>query len=140
MTAARVRDITVTALVRELERDIPYYRPSGGGVTISGGEPLFQARFVFDLLRACRKRELHTALDTCGLVDPAVLAEAASLADLILYDLKAMDTTVHRAWTGAGNRRILDNLLELSTDSAPSLDPPAADSGRERRRARTSTR
>ena len=109
----RVRDVTVPALVRELERDVPYYDTSGGGVTISGGEPLSQARFVGDLLRACRQRELHTALDTCGLVDPAVLREAAALTDLILYDLKAMDAAVHREWTGAGNRQILANLQQL---------------------------
>ncbi|MCX6868171.1 MAG: glycyl-radical enzyme activating protein [Verrucomicrobia bacterium] len=110
----RVRDVTVPGLVRELERDVPYYDTSGGGVTLSGGEPLLQSAFVLELLRACRKRELHTALDTCGHVEPAVLSEAAALSDLILYDLKAMDTNVHREWTGAGNSRILDNLQLLS--------------------------
>lgn len=109
----RVREVTVPELVRELERDVTYYDLSGGGVTVSGGEPLFQSRFVFDLLRTCRQRELHTALDTCGLVDPALLSEAAALTDLILYDLKAMDTAVHLSWTGAGNPRILSNLQLL---------------------------
>jgi len=134
----RLRDVTVPELVRELERDVPYYDISGGGVTLSGGEPLLQSAFVLDLLRTCRKRELHTALDTCGQVDPAVLAEAASLTDLVLYDIKAMDTNVHREWTGAGNRRILDNLQLLNrlpvevwirlplipgvNDAAPNLD------------------
>jgi pyruvate formate lyase activating enzyme len=109
-TGIPARDMTVNSLIAELERDIPYYDRSGGGVTVSGGEPLFQSHFVFELLHACRKRELHSALDTCGLVEPALLTEAVELADLILYDLKAMDTTVHRTWTGAGNSRILDNL------------------------------
>lgn len=113
-TGGNVRDLTVPALVKELERDIPYYDRSGGGVTISGGEPLFQSRFVFELLRACRKRELHTALDTCGLVEPGLLTEAAALSDLILYDLKAMDHEVHQEWTGASNRRILKNLQLLN--------------------------
>lgn len=112
-TGGNVREVTVPALIRELERDVPYYDTSGGGVTISGGEPLSQSRFVFDLLRACRKRELHTALDTCGLVAPALMTEAAALADLILYDLKAMDSSVHREWTGAPNPVILENLLLL---------------------------
>jgi pyruvate formate lyase activating enzyme len=111
---APVHTMTVNALIRELERDIPYYDLSGGGITISGGEPLFQSGFVFELLHACRKRELHSALDTCGLVEPALLTEAAKLADLILYDLKAMDTTVHSTWTGAGNARILGNLRLLN--------------------------
>jgi pyruvate formate lyase activating enzyme len=112
-TGGNVRDVTVPDLIRELERDIPYYDASGGGVTISGGEPLFQSRFVFDLLRACRKRELHTALDTCGLVDSALLTEASSLTDIILYDLKAMDSAVHGDWTGAPNSKILENLRLL---------------------------
>lgn len=109
-----VRELTVPGLVRELERDVPYYDASGGGVTISGGEPLSQSRFALDLLRACRKRELHTALDTCGLVDTALLAEAAALADLVLYDIKAMDSGVHHEWTGAPNTRILENLKLLN--------------------------
>lgn len=112
-TLGNTRDVTVSDLIRELERDVPYYDSSGGGVTISGGEPLFQGRFTLDLLASCRKRELHSALDTCGLVDTALLAEAASLADLILYDLKAMDSEIHRHWTGAPNDRILKNLSML---------------------------
>lgn len=106
----QTRQISVPSLIHELERDIPYYDPSGGGITISGGEPLVQSEFVFDLLRACRKRDLHTALDTCGLVAPDLIREAADLTDLFLYDLKAMDSNVHRQWTGAPNGRILDNL------------------------------
>jgi len=113
-----VRDVTVPELIRELERDIPYYDASGGGVTISGGEPLFQGRFTIDLLRACGKRELHTALDTCGLVDSTMLVEAASLADVVLFDLKAMDSDVHREWTGAPNPRILSNLMLLHSLNA----------------------
>jgi pyruvate formate lyase activating enzyme len=110
----RVRQVTVDGLVRELERDLTYFDASGGGITISGGEPLVQARFVLDLLRACRRRDLHTAIDTSGCVDPAVMTEAAGLTDLILYDLKAMDPAVHREWTGVGNQRILGNLELLN--------------------------
>lgn len=116
---SRVRELTVPALVNELERDISYFDASNGGITISGGEPLFQQAFVMDLLRACRKRELHTALDTTGCADPDVLLEAASLTDLVLYDLKSMDDAAHREWTGAGNRRILDNLLKLQALTVP---------------------
>lgn len=118
-TGGNHRDVTVCELIRELERDLPYYDASGGGITISGGEPLFQGRFTLELLEVCRKRELHTALDTCGLVDRSLLAEAASLADLILYDLKAMNSAVHRHWTGAPNSRILENLYMLDGLSVP---------------------
>ncbi len=112
---SRIREITVPALVRELERDVSYFDTSNGGVTISGGEPLFQSAFAMELLRACRKRELHNALDTSGCVDPSVLMAAASLADLVLYDLKAMDSATHSEWTGVGNQRILENLRLLQT-------------------------
>ena len=115
----QVRDMTVAELVRELEKDVSYYDRSGGGVTISGGEPLFQAAFTLDLLRACRKRELHSTLDTCGLVDPALLLEAAATADLVLYDLKAIDSGTHRTWTGAPNERVLENLAALERTDAP---------------------
>jgi pyruvate formate lyase activating enzyme len=114
-----VRAYTVPELLRELERDLTYYDRSGGGVTLSGGEPLAQARFVLDLLRACRQRDLHTALDTCGLADPGALAAAASLTDLILYDIKHLDTAAHRQWTGADNQRILDNLELLEKLPVP---------------------
>ena len=115
---ANVREVSVPALVRELERDLPYFDRSGGGVTVSGGEPLCQAAFTLDLLRACRERELHAALDTCGLVDSANLATAAALARLVLYDLKLMDPAEHAAWTGADNRRILENLRMLDGSAA----------------------
>ena len=109
-----VREVTVPALVRELERDLPYFDRSGGGVTISGGEPLTQPGFVRELLRSCRDRELHTALDTCGLVEPKALIEAAALTDVILYDLKVMDSAAHAAWTGQPNHTILENLQRLN--------------------------
>lgn len=113
LAGRQVREVTVPSLVREVERDVSYYDASGGGVTVSGGEPLVQAAFVLEFLRACRARELHTAVDTSGAVDPAVLREAALVADLLLYDLKSMDAGVHREWTGAGNQLILDNLRML---------------------------
>jgi pyruvate formate lyase activating enzyme len=106
----RVRDLTLRQLIGEIERDVGFFDNSGGGVTLSGGEPLFQAAFTLELMRLCRARELHVALDTSGCVEPAMLLEAAGLADLVLYDIKAIDPEVHRDWTGAGNQRILENL------------------------------
>lgn len=115
----QVRELTVRALIRELERDVPYFDRSGGGVTLSGGEPLFQAAFVLELLDACRQRDLHTAIDTCGLVDPVVLAKAAALTNLILYDIKAVDPVVHRDWTGVDNATVIENLKLLDALSTP---------------------
>ena len=108
------REWTADELVRELERDLPYYDRSGGGVTLSGGEPLGQPEFVLELLEKCRQRELHTALDTSGCVEPVVVERAARLCDLMLYDLKAIDDEVHREWTGASNVQSLENLMLLS--------------------------
>jgi pyruvate formate lyase activating enzyme len=114
-SATRVREVGVDELIRELERDLPYYDRSGGGVTLSGGEPLGQPEFVEELLASCRKRELHTAVDTCGAIEPARIEMAARLADLILYDLKLLDDAAHAEWTGSGNTLILETLAFLDT-------------------------
>lgn len=108
------RETTVGDLVAELVRDRPFYEASGGGVTFSGGEPLRQPAFLLEALDACRRAGLHTAVDTCGLVEPRDLLAAARLADLFLYDLKAVDPERHRDGTGAPNGRILDNLCALA--------------------------
>jgi len=113
--ASQVREIGTDTLIRELERDLPYFDRSGGGVTLSGGEPLGQAEFVEALLATCRKRELHTAIDTCGATEPARIEMAGRLADLILYDLKHLDGAAHADWTGSGNTRILENLALLDS-------------------------
>jgi len=110
----KVRQVTVSELIREVERDIAYYDRSGGGVTVSGGEPLAQPEFVEAFLTQCRKRDLRTAVDTSGCVAPTSIEMAAKHADLILYDLKSMDNEVHIEWTGEGNKLILDNLLRLN--------------------------
>jgi pyruvate formate lyase activating enzyme len=111
--AGRMHD--VRELVDLVERDRPFFEASGGGVTFSGGEPLDQPDFLTACLRACRERGLHTAVDTCGLAPRDLMFEVADLADLVLYDLKHMDSEAHRRHTGVGNRQILDNLRLLST-------------------------
>ncbi|HJV49670.1 MAG TPA: glycyl-radical enzyme activating protein [Geothrix sp.] len=106
-------DVAVDELMDEVLRDQPFFDESGGGVTLSGGEPLLQPGFVKDMLAALRRRGVHTALDTCGLGRREDLLEAAARADLVLFDLKHMDEARHRAWTGAGNEAILANLEAL---------------------------
>ena len=112
---SQVREVGVDQLIRELERDVSYYDRSGGGVTISGGEPLCQADFTLALLAACRRRELHCALDTSGCADPAVFAQAAALTRLVLYDIKLLDDDSHVEWTGAPNTIILENFRSLES-------------------------
>ncbi len=112
---SQLREVSVDQLIREFERDVPYYDRSGGGVTISGGEPLCQADFTLALLAACRRRELHCALDTSGCANPAVFAQAVALARLVLYDIKLLDHDRHVEWTGASNTIILENLQRLES-------------------------
>lgn len=108
------RLVTPEALVAELLRDRVFFDESGGGVTFSGGEPLAQAAFVIECLSALRAEGVHTALDTCGFSHPHDLADAAGLADLVLFDLKLMNSARHRGATGVPNERILDNLRALA--------------------------
>jgi pyruvate formate lyase activating enzyme len=108
------RRVTVSDLMREVEKDTVFYDKSGGGVTFSGGEPLQQPDFLQSLLAACRKKMIHTAVDTTGYADTAVLLKTAALTDLFLYDLKLMDDRRHRQYCGVSNQRILANLQELA--------------------------
>ena len=77
---------------------------------LTGGEPLMQQEAAFGLLKKCRERNMHTALDTSGLVSEKILRQATELADLILYDLKSLNDKVHRKYTGVSNKKILENL------------------------------
>ncbi|MFR1103289.1 MAG: glycyl-radical enzyme activating protein [Acutalibacteraceae bacterium] len=101
------------ALARRIARDLPFFQSSGGGVTLSGGEPLMQPRFTKDFLSACRRLGLHTLLETCGCGETAALLDIAELCDMLFFDVKLMDPEKHRYWTGADNRVILENLRLL---------------------------
>ena len=108
------RKVTVADVVAEVERDRIFYEQSGGGVTLSGGEPLAQPGFCSELLTGLKARGFHTALDTSGLASWETLASCAENADLILYDLKMIDDRKHRGTTGASNAPILANLKKLA--------------------------
>lgn len=105
--------LTLDEAVARVERDLPFYQTSGGGVTISGGEPLRQPEFTTAFLARCKERGLHTALDTCGYAPWPALEAAARHADLVLYDLKHVESAAHRTLTGVPNELILDNLARL---------------------------
>lgn len=107
-------EYTVEALLKEIVKDQSFYDSSGGGVTFSGGEPLMQPVFLKGILEACKGAGIHTAIETTGMAEREVLLEAASLLDLIYFDLKHMDDKVHKDITGVSNERILDNLAALS--------------------------
>ena len=105
---------TVDALMVQIEKDRIFYDESGGGATFSGGEPLCQPDFLAALLDGCRRREIHTAVDTSGHASENTIKNVLARADLVLFDLKLMDDARHRQYTGVGNRQILANLKTLA--------------------------
>ena len=106
--------ISVRDAFDELNRDRAFYESSGGGVTVSGGEPLYQPEFVENLLAACKANRLHTALDTAGFSKWEGLKAVLDHTDLVLLDLKAMDREIHRRYTGVDNALILENAKLLA--------------------------
>ena len=108
------RQMTVSEVMAEVERDVIFYDQSGGGVTFSGGEPLMQQDFLLALLDRCRALNIHTAVDTSCYAEPEIVESVAEKADLFLCDLKHMDNEIHERFTGVGNKLILDNLKLIS--------------------------
>ena len=108
------RRYSLDEVLAEIDGDRIFYEQSGGGVTFTGGEPTSQRPFLLPLLQAVKARGIHTALDTSGYCSWNALNEVRPFVDLFLYDLKLMDDTRHRQYTGVSNALILQNLRELS--------------------------
>ncbi|MBT4500004.1 MAG: glycyl-radical enzyme activating protein [Gemmatimonadetes bacterium] len=108
------RKISVADAFSELERDRAFYGNSGGGVTLSGGEPLYQHEFVENLLAVCHGSGLHTALDTTAYSRWEVIERALAHVDLVLLDMKQMDGEKHRKYTGVDNELILENAARIA--------------------------
>jgi len=106
-------EINVEELMKEIEKDVLLYDSSGGGITFSGGEPLFQPSFLREALRECRRRGIHTALDTCGHTSPSMFESLAKYVNLFLYDIKLLDDEEHQKYTGVSNKVIKKNLRTL---------------------------
>ncbi len=106
--------MSVDAVMAVVLRDVPFYDESNGGVTFSGGEPMSQVIFLHELLTACREHGIHTALDTCGFAPWAAFESIRTLVDLFLFDLKLIDSSAHRRFTGVDNALILTNLQKLA--------------------------
>jgi len=118
------KSMSVTEVVEEIEKDRLFYVNSGGGVTFSGGEPLFQAEFVTEVAKVCKQKGIHTALDTTGYVSWSVMREALKYIDLVLYDIKHLDSLMHKKETGSTNKLILDNLRKTVTRATTWLRIP----------------
>jgi pyruvate formate lyase activating enzyme len=119
------RSVTVEQVLAELLKDRAFYEKSGGGVTLSGGEPTFQVAFAEALLRSLKEQGISTALDTCGLCTRDTLERLLPYTDLVLFDLKVLDPVAHRQLTGASNQQILENLDYLR-EALPGRYPATA--------------
>jgi len=109
------REVSVDEIMKILSSYKPFFDASDkGGVTLSGGEPTYQSRFVLSLLRKCREQGFHTAMETCGYTQYSVLHDLAEYLDLILYDVKHMDDATHKRFTGVSNKLIHENLRKLA--------------------------
>jgi len=107
------KHMSVEEVMKEIEKDMAFYEESGGGVTFSGGEPFMQPAFLKELLIGCRRKGIHTTVDTSGFAQKDIIMELSQYIDLFLYDLKLMDDEKHKKYIGSSNEAILDNLKEL---------------------------
>lgn len=107
--------MTIDQVMAAILQDQVFYDETGGGMTLSGGEPLAQAGFVSEILSACRQHQIHTALDTSGYASWKTLDALRTLVDLFLYDVKFIRDESHKRYTGVSNRIILENLERLSS-------------------------
>ena len=112
------REAEVSDLIAEALRDVPFYRTSGGGVTLSGGEPLMQSSAAAAILAGCKAAGVHTALETSGFADWRAFEAVLPVTDLFLFDLKGMDEDTHVKNTGVSNRAIIENARSLAAAGA----------------------
>jgi pyruvate formate lyase activating enzyme len=107
-------EVDVDYVMKEIEKDIPFYRNSGGGVTFGGGEPLLYPDFVNAVAGCCQEEGIHTAIETCGYAPWKNFEKALDNIDLVMFDIKHIDPQRHKELCGRSNKLIRDNLKQLS--------------------------
>lgn len=112
------RHVSVDEVYDEVLQDKMFYDASGGGMTISGGEPLMQPDVTLELLKRARQDGIHTALDTTGFAKWNVIERILPFLDLVLFDIKTLDDVKHRKWTGVSNHLILENVRKIARTGA----------------------
>lgn len=110
------KSMSVEDCMQEIRKDRGYYERSGGGVTVSGGDPMMQSDFVTELFRACKEEGFHTCLESTFYAGWSEIEKVLPYTDLLISDIKHMDTDIHRTYTGVPNERILENLKRLSKE------------------------
>ncbi len=107
------KEMAVQDVLDIVLRDKSFYETSGGGLTISGGEPMMHFDFCLSLLKMAKKENLHTCMETCGYTDSEKMLQIAAFTDLFLFDWKLTDSVKHKQYTGVGNEKIKENLFAL---------------------------
>lgn len=110
------KKMNVEECMKVIRKDKGYYERSGGGVTVSGGEPLLQSDFVLELFEACKNEGIQTCLESCFYVDWNEIEKVLPYTDIVISDIKHMDSDIHKKYTGAGNERILENLKKFTEE------------------------
>jgi pyruvate formate lyase activating enzyme len=113
------KEMHVEEVFHEIQKDIQYYNGSGGGITISGGEPLYQPEFTIALLKQCQDKGIHTCIETSGYAEASVLEAVLPYTSLVLFDLKHMDPVIHQKLTGLSNKVIIRNLKLIIAKGNP---------------------
>jgi pyruvate formate lyase activating enzyme len=113
------REVTPEEVFAEVEQDFPFFSNSGGGITVSGGEPMLQSEFTAQTLALFKKAGIHTALDTNLSISWKQYEKALPYTDLVLADLKLMDNALHLKWTGKRNSIVLENIYKLDASGIP---------------------
>jgi pyruvate formate lyase activating enzyme len=113
------KEMSVEEVFQEIQKDVHYYQSSGGGITISGGEPLYQPEFTATLLKLCQKKGIHTCIETSGYAKVSVLETILPYTSLVLFDLKHMDPVAHRKLTAVSNKLIMQNLKTIISGKLP---------------------
>jgi glycyl-radical enzyme activating protein len=115
------REMSVEEVLADVEKDRPFYETSGGGMTLSGGEPLFQFDFTLALCQEAKQRGLHTCIETCGFAPFEYLEQLVPFVDVVLYDYKETDPELHCKYTGVPREVIVENLLRLDRLGAKTI-------------------
>lgn len=113
------KHMTAEEVLKEVIKEKPFYEHSGGGVTLSGGEPLMQGEFAHELASLCKKNGLHVCIETSGYCSKDTLLQIMPYVDLFLFDYKHYDSEKHKVYTGVDNKRILENLRVISDAGKP---------------------